>query len=74
MKIAGVGVDLENLPTREQMMALAINTFEYIDNPNREEEINKLLDESGFWNSKKEEDGLHSVVAEKARKTKRIKD
>lgn len=77
MKIAGVSIDLENLPTKEQMHALAINTKEFESNPLRDEQIEKILNDSGLWKVKKvvepkiEEDGLHTTVAKKDKRDKR---
>ena len=49
MKICGVSVDTNNLPKREDVFKMALNTKEFIDNPFREKEINKIIDKSGLW-------------------------
>lgn len=67
-KIAGVSVDIENLPTREQMYALAINTKEFVDNPLRSEQIKKALNDSGLWNDdsyENSEEGTKGIVYRK---------
>jgi len=76
MKIVGVSIDVENLPTKEQIYALAINTKEFVDNPLRDEQIEKILTDSGLWKEKKvvypkiEEDGLHTTIAKKNKRDK----
>lgn len=49
MKICGVSLDKNNLPKREDVFKMALNTKEFRDNPFREKEINKILDKSGLW-------------------------
>lgn len=49
MKICGVSLDKNNLPKKEDVFKMALNTKEFIDNPFREKEINKILDKSGLW-------------------------
>jgi hypothetical protein len=75
IRIAGVSIDPNNLPTREQIFALALNTKEHRDNPFREKEINNALNESGFWDNKEptinQDDGLHTVIAKQHKKFKR---
>lgn len=49
MKICGVSLDKNNLPKREDVFKMALNTKDFKDNPFREKEINKILDKSGLW-------------------------
>jgi len=76
MKIASVSISLEDLPTKEQVYNLAMNTNEYRDNPNAESEINAILKKSGLWKEKvvtpkEEKDGLHTTITETDSKRKR---
>ena len=49
MKICGVSLDTNNLPIREDVFKMALNTKDFRDNPFREKEINQILDKSGLW-------------------------
>ena len=49
MKICGVSLDKNNLPKKEDVFKMALNTKEFRDNPFREKEINQILDKSGLW-------------------------
>lgn len=49
MKICGVSLDKNNLPKRDDVFKMALNTKEFRDNPFREKEINQILDKSGLW-------------------------
>jgi hypothetical protein len=78
MRIVGISIDPNNLPTREQVYSLALNSQEYSANPFREKEINDILDKSGLWEKQEQainqEDGLHTVIAKKPSKFKRGED
>jgi hypothetical protein len=75
MKIVGISIDENNLPTREQVFELSINSIEYSANPFREKEINDILDKSELWDKKEQainqEDGLHTIIAKQHKKFKR---
>lgn len=77
MKIAGISISLENLPTKEQVYNMAITTNEFRDNPNRDEEISAILKASGLWKEKvvkpkeEEEDGLRATITKKTTNDKR---
>lgn len=75
MKIAGVSISLENLPSREEVLKLALNTKEFQSNSNREEEINTILDNSKLWgvitDTEQVEDGLRTNITVKTKSNKR---
>ena len=49
VRIAGVSVDAENPPTREQLFAQAMITKGYRDNPFAKQEINQEIRKSGLY-------------------------
>lgn len=79
MKIAGVSVDVSNLPNRELVFNMAINSFEFYMLANKEDLINEILDNSGLWVAQEQnineieviEDALHRVDDKPIKKNKR---
>lgn len=49
MKIAGVSVNLDNLPGKLELIRMALNTKSYINNPDALELINKEIKDSGLY-------------------------
>lgn len=49
MKIAGVSVNLDNLPGKSELIRMALNTKSYINNQDALELINKEIKESGLY-------------------------
>lgn len=52
-KIAGVSVNLDNLPNKEDLIKNALKTKDYIYKRNALELINKEIKESGLYRSNK---------------------
>lgn len=74
MRILGISVDAENLPTKDVLIAMAMTTKRFKDNPLAEQEIKKELSKSGLFKDKPiqtEEDGLHRDSAKEDIKHKR---
>lgn len=51
MKIAGVSVNLNSLPTKEQLIRLALNTKEYYQKRDAKKLIEKEIKASGLFKS-----------------------
>lgn len=49
MKIAGVSVNVESLPSRKTIIKMALNTLKYQNVNNAEELINIEIDKSGLY-------------------------
>lgn len=49
-KIAGVSVNTENPPKKEDLIKSALKTVEYYRTPNATELIEKKIDKSGLYN------------------------
>lgn len=79
MKIAQVHIDIENLPSKEVIIRMALNTLTYRDDPNALYNINKEIEKSGLYKENivylsdsipKEKDGLHRIITKKSKSTK----
>lgn len=76
MNIAGVSVDIDNLPKREVVFTMALSSVEFYLLENKEDLINQILDNSGYWSDEevilnKKEDVLPRVDEKTFRKNKR---
>lgn len=75
MKIIGVSVDVENLPSKKVLISMAMKTRLFCENPLAEQEIEAELKKSGLYPKvvepkKEEENGLHRNVAKKPKSAK----
>jgi hypothetical protein len=71
MKVASVSIDIDNLPSKEVVIEMALKSVEYNSDPEAVKNIKIEIEKSGLWEVKKEEDGgLHTVLTESTKKPK----
>jgi hypothetical protein len=71
MKVASVSIDIDNLPSKEIVIEMALKTELYNSDPEAVKNIEIEIEKSGLWKVKTEEDGgLHTVLAESTKKPK----
>lgn len=65
MKIAGVSINLNSLPSKKQILKMALTTKKYQNDKNAEESINLEIEKSGLYRNVSK----RSVISDKPTKT-----